>query len=140
MNYQRTISINQIYYGTKYNSKHKKVFIKWVEPEAMRFFENYTWPGNVRELENVIEKAVVLETGESIQKSSLPEEIFGTISNIQISFMDKEKVDLERTLDQIEKKMLSNALIQSDGIINKVAKQLNLSFRSMRYRIKKHQL
>jgi two-component system, NtrC family, response regulator PilR len=128
------------FFISKYNSKHKKDFIKSVEPETMRFFENYTWPGNVRELENVIERAVVLETGESIQKSSLPEEIFGAISQIQVPTMDKEKIDLERTLDQIEKKMLSNALVQADGIINKAAKQLNLSFRSMRYRIQKHQL
>jgi two-component system, NtrC family, response regulator PilR len=128
------------FFISKYNSKHKKDFIKSVEPETMRFFENYTWPGNVRELENVIERAVVLETGESIQKSSLPEEIFGAIPQIQVPTMDKEKIDLERTLDQIEKKMLSNALVQADGIINKAAKQLNLSFRSMRYRIQKHQL
>ncbi|MFT4577330.1 MAG: two-component system response regulator PilR (NtrC family) [Nitrospinales bacterium] len=128
------------FFISKYNSKHKKDFIKSVEPETMRFFENYTWPGNVRELENVIERAVVLETGESIQNSSLPEEIFGAIPQIQVPSMDKEKVDLERTLDQIEKKMLSNALVQADGIINKAAKQLNLSFRSMRYRIQKYQL
>jgi len=128
------------FFISKYNSKHNKDFIKSVEPETMRFFENYTWPGNVRELENVIERAVVLETGESIQKASLPDEIFGAIPQIQIPSMDKEKIDLERTLDQIEKKMLSNALVQADGIINKAAKQLNLSFRSMRYRIQKHQL
>ncbi len=128
------------FFISKYNSKHKKDFIKSVEPETMHFFENYTWPGNVRELENVIERAVVLETGESIQKSSLPEEIFGAIPHIQVPTMDKEKIDLERTLDQIEKRMLSNALVQADGIINKAAKQLNLSFRSMRYRIQKHQL
>jgi two-component system, NtrC family, response regulator PilR len=124
----------------KYNSKHKKDFIKSVEPETMQFFENYAWPGNVRELENVIERAVVLETGESIQKSSLPEEIFGEIPQIHVPALDEEKIDLERTLDQIEKRMLSNALVQADGIINKAAKQLNLSFRSMRYRIQKHQL
>jgi len=128
------------FFISKYNSKHNKDFIKSVEPETMRFFENYTWPGNVRELENVIERAVVLETGESIQKASLPDEIVGAIPQIQIPSMDKEKIDLERTLDQIEKKMLSNALVQADGIINKAAKQLNLSFRSMRYRIQKHQL
>jgi two-component system, NtrC family, response regulator PilR len=128
------------FFISKFNTKHNKNFIKSVEPETMRFFENYTWPGNVRELENVIERAVVLETGESIQKSSLPEEIFGAIPQIQIPNLDKEKIDLERTLDQIEKKMLSNALVQADGIINKAAKQLNLSFRSMRYRIQKYQL
>ncbi len=128
------------FFISKYNSKHKKDFIKSVEPETMRFFENYSWPGNVRELENVIERAVVLETSESIQKASLPEEIFGAVPQIQVPSMHKEKIDLERTLDQIEKKMLSNALVQADGIINKAAKQLNLSFRSMRYRIQKHQL
>lgn len=130
------------FFINKYNTKHKKTFIKGVEPEAMQFFENYPWPGNVRELENVIERAVVLETGASIQKSSLPEEIFGILpaSQIQVPNLDEEKIDLERTLDQIEKTMLSNALVQSDGIINKAAKQLNLSFRSMRYRIQKHKL
>jgi two-component system response regulator PilR (NtrC family) len=82
----------------------------------------------------------VLETGESIQKSSLPDEIIGVMPQIQVPSMDKEDIDLEQTLDQIEKKMLSNALVRADGIINKAAKQLNLSFRSMRYRIRKHQL
>ena len=128
------------FFISKYNLKHKKDFIKSVEPETMRFFEYYSWPGNVRELESVIERAVVLETGESIQKSSLPEEIFGAVPQIQVPSMDKEQIDLERTLDQIEKRMLSNALAQAAGIINKAAKQLNLSFRSMRYRIQKHQL
>ena len=110
------------FFINKYNSKHKKDFIKSVEPETMRYFENYQWPGNVRELENVIERAVVLETGESIQKASLPDEIFGAIPQIQIPSMNKEEIDLERTLDQIEKKMLSNALVQADGIINKAQK------------------
>ena len=36
--------------------------------------------------------------------------------------------------------MIANALLRSDGIINKAAKILNLSFRSMRYRIEKHKL
>jgi len=65
---------------------------------------------------------------------------FDAVPEIQVPSMDKEKIDLERTLGQIEKKMLSNALVQADGIINKAAKQLNLSFRSMRYLIQKHQL
>ena len=126
----------------KYNGKHGKSFVKGVDPEAMRYFENYSWPGNVRELENAIERAVVLETGESIKKSNLPEEILGINSTGPIQFPNhfREKVDLERTLNQIEKTMLSNALAQSDGIINKAAKKLNLSFRSMRYRIQKHKL
>ena len=50
-----------------------------------------------------------------------------------------KKLTLERTLDQIKKKILSEALIQTDGKINN-AKKMNLSFSSMRYRIQKYKL
>ena len=96
----------------------------------------------MRELENVIERAVVLETEKKIRKISLPDELLGQISpdKIKVPEMDQNNIDLEKTLDQIEKKMIVNALMRSDGIINKAAKNLNLSFRSMRYRIEKHKL
>lgn len=116
--------------------------IQGVDPEAMSLLEKHSWPGNVRELENVIERAVVLETEDTIQVSSLPENISGAVepsSEVKMPSSD-QPVDLEKTLDQIEKKMISGALDQSNGIINKAAKQLNLSFRSMRYRIQKHKL
>jgi two-component system NtrC family response regulator len=45
------------------------------EPEAMRTLLDYSWPGNVRELENVIERAVILSTGERIMVKDLPQEI-----------------------------------------------------------------
>ncbi|MFQ5482636.1 MAG: helix-turn-helix domain-containing protein, partial [Nitrospinaceae bacterium] len=100
--------------------------------------------GNVRELENVIERAVVLEMTDQILKASLPEEIVGAsspTSRPQVPDMDSEEViDLESTLDEIEKSILLKALNKSNGIINKAAKMLNLSFRSMRYRVQKHQL
>ncbi len=116
--------------------------IQGVHPDVLSLMENYSWPGNVRELENVIERAVVLETSDVIQESSLPSGISGkkeSTSDMVIPPND-QPVDLEKTLDQIEKKMLLGALDQSNGIINKAAKQLNLSFRSMRYRIQKHKL
>ena len=96
----------------------------------------------MRELENVIERAVVLETGEKISKNSLPDELLDDLSleKVQAPELDKSNIDLEKTLDQIEKKMITNALMRSDGIINKAAETLNLSFRSMRYRIEKHKL
>ena len=80
--------------------------------------------------------------GDTIQISSLPDGISGDAepsSEMTLPSSD-QPVDLEKTLDQIEKKMIRGALDQSNGIINKAAKQLNLSFRYMRYRIKKHKL
>src|SRR5205085_3590629 len=49
---------------------HKNVTA--IEPAAMRVLEQYNWPGNVRELRNVIERAVILSTGEFIESKHLP--------------------------------------------------------------------
>jgi len=127
----------------KYNARHAKTHIQGIDPDALKVFEQYPWPGNVRELENAIERAVVLETEKRIGKASLPDELLGKLSpdKIQVpELVGENNIDLERTLDQMEKKMIANALLRSDGIINKAAKTLNLSFRSMRYRIEKHKL
>ena len=130
------------FFINKYNTRHAKTYIQGIDQDTLKVFEQYSWPGNVRELENVIERAVVLETEERIRKTSLPDELLGQLSpdKTQVPELDQNNIDLERTLDQIEKKMIANALIRSDGIINKAAKKLNLSFRSMRYRIEKHKL
>ncbi len=116
--------------------------IEGIQPEALALLEKYSWPGNVRELENVIERAVVLETGSLIQTSSLPEEVTGASESSidMVPQVSEQPVDLEKTLDEIEKNLILGALDQTNGIINKAAKHLNLSFRSMRYRIQKHKL
>jgi two-component system response regulator PilR (NtrC family) len=128
----------------KYNEQHDKDHkIQGIRPDALRCLENYEWPGNIRELENTIERAVVLETDDLIGIASLPEEIFQAPSpadNLIPSIEGDDPVDLEKTLDNIEKSMLLGALSKTDGMINKAAKLLNLSFRSMRYRVKKHNI
>ena len=128
----------------KYNKQHKrKVQIRRIHPEALGVLEKYSWPGNVRELENVIERAVVLEKDDVVKVSSLPEEIIAQpIQTVGFtpSFDQHQTVDLEGTLSGIEKKMIVGALEQTGGIMNKAAKLLNLSFRSIRYRIQKHNI
>ena len=128
----------------KYNEQHDKDHkVQGIQPDALKCLENYEWPGNIRELENTIERAVVLETEDLIGISSLPEEIFQAPSpsdNLIPSIEGDDPIDLEVTLDNIEKSMLLGALSKTDGMINKAAKLLNLSFRSMRYRVKKHNI
>ena len=128
----------------KYNEQHDKAHkVKGIHPDALKCLENYEWPGNIRELENTIERAVVLETEDLIGISSLPEEIFQAptpADNLIPSLQGDDPIDLEKTLDNIEKSMLLGALSKTDGMINKAAKLLNLSFRSMRYRVKKHNI
>ena len=55
----------------EFNSRNNKR-VTGVEPAAMRVLEQYGWPGNVRELRNVIERAVILSSGEFIELKHLP--------------------------------------------------------------------
>jgi len=56
---------------TEFNARNGKS-VTAVEPSAMRMLEQYNWPGNVRELRNVIERAVILSSGEFIEAKHLP--------------------------------------------------------------------
>ena len=127
----------------KYNALHlRKAPIRGIVPEALSILEKHPWPGNVRELENVIERAVVLEMGDLVRVSSLPDELRGPRAESMglIPLLNSQCDDLEKTLGQIEKQMIQGALAKTDGVIYKAAKLLNLSFRSMRYRVQKHNL
>jgi transcriptional regulator with GAF, ATPase, and Fis domain len=58
----------------KYAERHKKA-AKRIAPEAMSALVGYHWPGNVRELEHVIERAVIVATGEEVALVRLPSSI-----------------------------------------------------------------
>jgi two-component system nitrogen regulation response regulator NtrX len=54
-----------------FNARNNKQ-VSALDPSAMRILEQYNWPGNVRELRNVIERAVILSSGEFIDQKQLP--------------------------------------------------------------------
>src|SRR3972149_5324918 len=91
----------------KYNSINKKG-IKGIRPEAMEMLERYIWRGNVRELENVIERAVTLETNDNIQADSLSDEIRNyRVEHLKtISEIPSEGVNLEDYITKIEKDII----------------------------------
>jgi len=102
---------------------------KEVSPEAMKFLIEYEWPGNVRELENTIERIVAIERDRLITPESLP-----------ILNLPEGKIDLEKVLADTEKRLLLAAIKEAKGVRKKAAELLGLSFRSMRYRLKKHKI
>jgi DNA-binding NtrC family response regulator len=55
----------------EFNSRNRKA-VSALAPEAMRALEQYNWPGNVRELRNVMERAVILCSGQFIEPKHLP--------------------------------------------------------------------
>src|SRR5690606_23846374 len=58
----------------KYSAENGKAPLR-LAPDALARLMGYPWPGNVRELENVVERAVVLAPGETIDTEHLPPEL-----------------------------------------------------------------
>ncbi len=61
----------------EFNARNNKR-LSAVEPAAMKVLEQYHWPGNVRELRNVVERAVILSSGEFLELKHLPPYVMET--------------------------------------------------------------
>lgn len=122
------------------------------EPPAWLALEQHPWPGNVRELENVVERAVTLETGKKITQSSFPSGLASPadapklsrrktdsdkVLSVPAPDFSKGPVDLDAILGSVEKVYLMNALQASGGVKKRAADLLGITFRSIRYRLKK---
>jgi DNA-binding NtrC family response regulator len=62
------------YFVERFNAQYRKK-LTGVAPDALEVLRGHTWPGNIRELENVIEHAFVIESGDQVSMSSLPESL-----------------------------------------------------------------
>ena len=137
------ISLLANFFLKKYNDKLVKN-IQGISDEAMLSLKKYHYPGNVRELENIIERTVALEGGATILPESLPPFVMTSSGRKMASSQDievtDEGVDLDNIIGQIEKELIVKAIHKSDGVKKKAAKLLGITFRSMRYRIRKYSL
>lgn len=122
--------------------KYARLFgrsIQGVDRETLERLETYSFPGNVRELENIVERAVALETGESLTCQSLPPQLTGgrDPGASRLPELGDGTVDLEEILVRIEREYVQEALRRTGGNRTEAAKRLGLSFRSLRYRLEK---
>jgi two-component system response regulator PilR (NtrC family) len=113
-----------------------------VAPDAMGVLERYHWPGNIRELENVLERAIVLGAGEMLSVESLPETLRRErpVKGMEAVELPEDGLDLEATLDTIERGYLQRALDRTGGVQTKAAELLKMTFRQFRYKLQKHSL
>jgi DNA-binding NtrC family response regulator len=108
-----------------------------IAPEAMRKLVDYEWSGNVRELENVIERALVLSTGDTLQ----PEDIrldFAPKRGVAAAIGTAEGSEFLAegvTLDEHEKHLIREALRRANGNKSQAARLLGLSRNALRYRL-----
>jgi len=109
----------------KFNSKYgKKVTLS---KEALNTLLNYSFPGNVRELENIIHRAVLIAENEIT-----PEHLLIRTNSTDI------KKTLPEQIEELEKKLIKEALEKSNNVQTKAAKLLGIDEKSLRYKRKKY--
>jgi two-component system, NtrC family, response regulator PilR len=113
-----------------------------ISKDAIDVLQHYSWPGNVRELENVIERCVALESSSTITISSLPKYVrYQDGDNLEtFNEIPPDGLDLERVVGNYEKEFLIKALKRTNGVRKEAADLLQITFRSLRYRLKKYGL
>jgi DNA-binding NtrC family response regulator len=115
--------------------------IKTISPAAMKYLLAYTWPGNIRELENVIERASVLSKGSTIDVEDLTPNILEELNGLPNTAHNlKQEGDYTKRMEEFEKQLIFNALMESRGNISSAARMLGLKRTTLRYKMEKHDL
>jgi len=127
------------YFIKKYAARYGKPVTE-ISEEALQALGRYAWPGNIRELENCIHSAVITTRDEVIDTGDLP--ALGTRDArervLTVESFPEQGFDLEKHLQRMEKEYIEEALRRCDFNITRAARLLGTTFRSLRYKIKKH--
>jgi DNA-binding NtrC family response regulator len=107
---------------------------------ALTALASYRWPGNVRELENMVERLVILATGEEIALTDLPAEVRGLEGGAALAL---ERAGFEpepalRRIDQLEKEAILDVLHRARGNVREAAHLLGLGQATVYRKIKRY--
>jgi DNA-binding NtrC family response regulator len=112
-------------YVNVYNEKLKRT-IKEIEPGFIKRLTEYNFPGNIRELKNLIERAVILTSGNVLNESSLPAELLTYKTNSL-----PENITEFTSLEELEKVHITKILDYTDGNKTKAAEILGIGLTTL---------
>ena len=112
-----------------------------ISSTALQLLMASSWPGNIRELQNVIERAAVICDGDFIEPEHLPQSITDVFGNTGEELPPlPANAPLDHRLNEIEKKMIIEALRKTGGVQIRATELLGINQRSLWHRIKKHSI
>ncbi|WFA08845.1 sigma-54 dependent transcriptional regulator [Tissierella sp. Yu-01] len=108
-----------------------------INPKSLDLMIQYDWPGNIRELQNIIERCVILATGQEITEDLLPSEI-----RIRNNLVTSNIVlpDEGLSLEEVEKSLIIQALDKTDSNQTNAAKLLGITRHTLIYRMEKYNI
>lgn len=118
-------------------NKNKK--ISGISDKAMSALQAYEFPGNVRELENIIERAIALESSDTIQIESMPAQVRAFISDGKTTgdkLFANGPIDLDNLIMEFEKDCILRASNASGGDLKEASALLGISLKKLQERIK----
>ena len=110
--------------------------IRGISTEARDLLLKYDYPGNIRELINIMERAVVIARNDYISTEDLP---FKSATPLE-EHAKKFSGALKESVDELERKLIMEALEKTNDNQTKAAEILGISERMLRYKLKKYDL
>jgi DNA-binding NtrC family response regulator len=108
-----------------------------ITPAAMKLLTDFHWPGNVRELENIVERAVVMASGDRIDVADIQLDTAPARSPAAADGTAAPFLPEGMTLEQHEDELIREALRRAGGNKSQAARLLGLSRNALRYRLTK---
>lgn len=113
-------------------------------PDAIDMLRKYRWPGNIRELENLVERSFIIESGNWIDVSSLPDAVRQAANESSVEFdlpsSYSGPLDFDRFKEETEKEFIVQALRANKGRINQTVAQANIPKNTLLRKIKKYSI
>lgn len=117
-----------------------------ISTAAINALMQYDWPGNVRELENVLERAAIISGNQTIMPQHFPAEISEGISHVSvgpeltIDAVVTKPLSLPNAVEAVERRLIAEALQATHGNKSRAAKLLEISERSLWYKLSQYQM
>jgi transcriptional regulator with PAS, ATPase and Fis domain len=144
---------------TFYNEENDR-YVAHVEKKAMEALQDYHWPGNVRELQNVIERAVVMATGDELTCDLLPPALIGEkqprtsrIRGVDLETLTYELVQqglngagpnedslYTKIVNRLERELIAQVMNSCDNVQTKAATRLGINRNTLHKKLKEYGL
>src|SRR5215470_17407996 len=119
----------------KYSEENERPYRR-ITPEGLRPLVSYSWPGNVRELENVIERAVVLSSGQEIGVELLPDQIAGRGTPFPV-LEHRPDASLFDILEDCERRIIADMLEKCNWNQTEAAERFRVPLSTLNQKIKR---